>query len=159
MTGTALTVVDEDQILELRLGGASTKMIARRFRISVEVVNDVLDAAFEQLSDRGRLRATHLELARLDELLGKFRAKALDGDPVAANLLVRLSERRSALLGLDHRQVDPVMLSLSVTKPASGVDRLLTAMDQIRHDPLYGGRPEGSEESANPETADLQQQN
>jgi hypothetical protein len=131
MTGTALTVADEDQILELRLGGASVKTIARRFRISTELVNDVLDAAFEQLSDRGRLRATNLELARLDELLGKFRAKALEGDPVAANLLVRLSERRSALLGLDHRQVDPVMLSLSVHQPPSSVDRIMAAIDRI----------------------------
>ena len=145
----ALTVVDEDQILELRLGGASTKTIARRFRIPVEAVNDVLDAAFEQLSDRGRLRATHLELARLDELLGKFRAKALEGDPVAANLLVRLSERRSALLGLDHRQVDPVMLSLSVMPRASSTDRIREAIDRLRHDPLYGGRPD-PEEPADP---------
>ena len=79
MTGTALTVADEDPILELRLGGASVKSIARRFHISTGTVNDVLDGAFEQLSDRGRLRATNLELMRLDELLGKFRSKALRG--------------------------------------------------------------------------------
>jgi len=128
---TALTVQDEDAILELRLGGASVKSIARRFRISIEQVNDTLDGMFEQLSDRGRLRATNLELARLDEMVGKFREKALEGCPISANLLVRLSERRAALAGLDHRQVDPVMLSLSVHPPVSSTDRIREAIERI----------------------------
>jgi hypothetical protein len=78
-----------------------------------------------------RLRATNLELMRLDELLGKFRAKALEGCPISANLLIRLSERRSALLGLDHRQVDPVMLSLSVNQPESGTEKIMRALDSL----------------------------
>jgi hypothetical protein len=88
MTSTALTLTtaDEDQILELRLGGASTRSIARRFRVAPEVVNGVLDGMFEQLSERGRLRATNLELARLDECVGKCRQKAMEGDAVAIGL-------------------------------------------------------------------------
>jgi hypothetical protein len=133
MTGTVLTVADEDQILELRLGGASTRSIARRFRIPVEVVNNVLDGMFEQLSDRGKLRATNLELARLDELIGVYRQKAIEGSVVAASLLVRLSERRSALLGLDARQQDPVMLSMTVTPQVSTTDRIMAAIENLRH--------------------------
>jgi DNA-binding CsgD family transcriptional regulator len=143
---TALTVVDEDQILELRLGGASVKTIARRFHISVERVNETLDGAFEQLSDRGRLRATNLELARLDELIGKFRAKALEGDPVAANLMVRLSERRCQLLGLDHKNTDPVLLNMVVNPPASSTDRIRQALDRLRVG--KGGSPAGDNGSA-----------
>jgi hypothetical protein len=134
MTSQVLTVVDEDQILELRLGGASTRSIARRFRISVEIVNNVLDGMFEQLSDRGKMRATNLELARLDELIGVYRKKAVDeGNVVAANLLVKLSERRSALLGLDARMTDPVLLSMSVTPQVSSVDRIMAALENLRH--------------------------
>jgi hypothetical protein len=111
----------------------STKSLREYVRVTSKG-NAVAVAA----SDRGRLRATNLELARLDELLGKFRAKALEGCPVSANLLVRLSERRSALLGLDHRQIDPVMLSLSVNPQPSSTTRILQALEQFRAAPTNG---------------------
>ena len=44
------------------------------------------------------------ELARLDALHQAWWDAALDGDPKAATVILRVSERRAKLLGLDHTE-------------------------------------------------------
>src|SRR5689334_22743977 len=97
-------LVDDDldtEILKHRLIGVSVNRIARRFRITKYEVEAALERTLPQVDNPMRLKAIKLELERLDQLIRPFFAKALEGDTAAASIMVKLSERRSALLGLD----------------------------------------------------------
>jgi hypothetical protein len=75
----------------------------RARRCSVAEVNAVLDHhPIETNRDQYLRRALALELLHLDELEEAFRDKALvDRDVASSALLVKVSERRATLLGLD----------------------------------------------------------
>jgi hypothetical protein len=130
-SGSTALVVRDEEVLRLRLAGRPVRQIAREFDLTLEEVNTILDHALEQVSEKLRVRITALELARLDALAEVFFEKGLSGDAVAGGLAVKISERRSALLGLDFRHQDPVQLSLAVSPQPSSVDRIMEALNRI----------------------------
>jgi hypothetical protein len=99
------------KVLELRRSGESLRTIATLQAVSPQTVANDLNHALDELKAHivdgaDRLRA--LELARLDELTRAYWSQAVDShDLKAANLLVRISERRARLLGLDVQPVRP----------------------------------------------------
>ncbi|MGR4930615.1 hypothetical protein ACIPUD_27985 [Bradyrhizobium sp. CAR08] len=104
MADLIVDLVDDDldaQILTHRMAGISVRAIMRRYGMTKRDVEAALDRALPQINNATRIATIKLELERLDQLIRPFFVKALAGDTAAASILVKLSERRSSLLGLD----------------------------------------------------------
>ncbi len=128
-------LVDEqrdDQIVKLRLTGASVRAIAKQFSISTAEVERVIDRMLAHIDAGFRVRTARLELERLDLLHRAYFAKALSGDTAAGQLLVRIAERRSALLALDSPvRVDIIERQREIEPRQSSTARLRAALDRL----------------------------
>jgi DNA-binding transcriptional MerR regulator len=118
------------------------RRIADEHGCSVADVNAVLDHhPIETNRDEYLRRALALELLHLDELEEAFRDKALvDRDVASGVLLVKVSERRSALLGLNA----PTGHAVRVVQHASanaptGTDKLEAAIEALIQDQRRNG--------------------
>ncbi len=94
----------ETRAIAMRRAGASFRTIASRLGCSTgaahKAVCRVLERTLGDLAESaGALRA--LELERLDAMLMAIWPAATGGDPAAISVALRISERRSWLLGLD----------------------------------------------------------
>jgi hypothetical protein len=101
----------DDRILKMRLVGASIRTIARENQCTIPEVNAVIDRLLDQIDNKYRMRTIAIELERLDHLHRAYFTKALQGDTAAGQLLIRIGERRAALLALDSPvRVDVISL-------------------------------------------------
>jgi hypothetical protein len=74
-----------------------------RLNLTVGEVNASLDRTLPQIDNAARLRHISIDLHRLDELLKTFFARATEkADAQAGLLVVKILERKAALLGLDQ---------------------------------------------------------
>ncbi|WP_157087958.1 hypothetical protein [Bradyrhizobium jicamae] len=110
--------------------GISNRAIARRYRITAREVDLALERALPQIDNLTRVAAIKVELARLDQLIQPFFLKAMQGDSVAANILIRLSERRSELLGLNSPLRIDATLVETYDDPSS-VDEMEAAIARL----------------------------
>jgi predicted transcriptional regulator len=95
------------QAVQLRKLGYSTYYIADQLGVSHQAVSKMLNVALkelaeEQMNTTEELRA--LENTRLDHYLQKLEGMIEEGDIMAINTSLRISERRSKLNGLDGTQ-------------------------------------------------------
>lgn len=126
-------LIDDDLDLELlkhRMAGISVRAIAKRYALTKREVEAALDRALPQIDNATRIAAIKLELERLDQLIRPFFVKALDGDTAAASILVKLSERRSDLLGLNAPMRIDATLVETYDNPSSTED-LQSAIDRL----------------------------
>lgn len=94
--------VNIGKALDLRIAGANYRQIAKALTISVGTAHAYVTEGLEQLRNSNaesfeQLRA--MEVARLDAMLVPLWAKK--EQPRVADTILRLSERRARLLGLD----------------------------------------------------------
>jgi hypothetical protein len=129
-----IVVIDQDEkIFRERLAGKSVRRIAREFGRSVEEVSAVISRMCQPISPEMRKQVLQLDLERLDELQQVFYEKAREGDASSAWITIKISERRSALLGLDipaQLRADPVQLTIA-TAPETSTDRIRRALDGL----------------------------
>jgi hypothetical protein len=131
----AIVAADEadhdEEILKMRIAGASPRAIAKQLGCSIGDVNRCVDRlAASILDSRYRARTIALELERLDRLTMQFFQTALAGDTAAGSLLVKISERRGDLVGLNS----PVKVDLIAQEPQprqTSTDRIMAAIDRI----------------------------
>jgi hypothetical protein len=97
-----------------------------------------VDAAIERccrpLDEPFRLQTVFLELERLDRLTEAFYRKATAGDAISATIVLKVNERRSAILGLDVPagiRRDPVLLQIEQQPQPTTTDRIRAALDRI----------------------------
>jgi hypothetical protein len=136
LRGRVLAMIDEDAILREAIFGDPVKEIAKRHKCSQTAVNAILDRhAAEMLTPSARARALALEVDRLDCLEQTFHRIAIaNQDAQAGTLVTKISQRRSALLGLDQ----PHMLRLDLTAVPENNDgktntqRMLEAIRQLK---------------------------
>lgn len=88
--------------LELRIGGANYRQIANALKVSVGTSHAYVNEGLQQIRDSNveafeQLRL--IEIARLDSLLIALWSKR--GNPRVGDSILRVSERRARLLGLD----------------------------------------------------------
>lgn len=125
----------DEAVLERRLLGQSPRTISRELHISLSEVNEALDRVLAEVTTKFRVTSLNLELERLDRVMKPFFEKALAGDVMAGQLLVKISERRCALLGLDSPvRIDPVQLSIDAKPRPSSYDLITEAIMQLRGD-------------------------
>jgi transposase len=97
----AQQTVLREQAFDLRLQGLSHGAIGRQMGFDGSTVKRWID---QEIEDRiePRVHALRLlESARLDRYLAKLEPKIENGDPKAIGIANRISQRRSALLGLN----------------------------------------------------------
>jgi hypothetical protein len=138
-------IIDDDEILKARIGGRSVLRIAREHGMTEAAVDE--QRADAMLSGKHQRRALMLQLARLDELVEVFHPKSLGGDPICGALVVKIEERRSALLGLNAPigHAVPVVAPEPAAEPTS--NKIAAVFARLRGKPLPAPDGNGSDEA------------
>jgi len=121
----------DDFVLQERVSGRSARSIAKQLNLTVGEVNASLDRTLPQIDNAMRLRHISLDLQRLDELLKVFFARATEkADAQAGLLVVKILERKAALLGLDQPQKLDV-IQVQAQEAPSSFDRIREAIYSV----------------------------
>lgn len=111
------------QVLHLRLHGSTFAQIAEALGKASSTCQEAYQRALEEVRHEVAQQASRLraqECARLDLYLQKLGPQIDKGDPIAIWRALKISERRSKLLGLDV-QPDPGVLPLAPQAPGTAV--------------------------------------
>lgn len=108
-------------VMTLRKAGYTEQAIADQLGLTQPAVHRSIVTSIKELvrsvnEDTEEYRA--IELARLEQLQQSIWAKATAGDLQAIDRVIRISERRSRLLGLDAQPVRPQEIEV----PATGTE-------------------------------------
>jgi len=109
----------DDFILQERLSGRSARSLSKELHCPVSEIDASLDRTLPKLTNEAKRRIIALDLDRLDALLKAFMARAIEKlDAQAGLLVVKILERKAALLGLDSPQkLDIVQVQAAQTPP------------------------------------------
>jgi hypothetical protein len=145
----------EEEIFKARLAGRSVRKIAREFHVDVPQVETIIQRHLPTVDGRMRSVAFALELERLDGYLTVFHSKAMEGDPQAGMICLKIGERFASLWGLDapsQTKVDLVTSGVEKVEVTSTMriraalelvagktqpDEIEAAFERIKKDPLY----------------------
>jgi len=95
----------DDFILQERLSGRSARSISKELHCPVSEIDESLDRTLPKITNEAKRRIIALDIDRLDELVKVFFARAIEKvDAQAGLLVVKILERKAALLGLDSPQ-------------------------------------------------------
>jgi hypothetical protein len=139
------------EILNKRALGHSTYRLAREYKLSIREIHAALDRAIPKIDADYARRELGVQLHLLDIMTIPIAEKARTGDPPAIAALMRLAERRAAVLGWDVApsfRRDPVTAQIEQAKEQQGTvtDRIRAAIELIAK-----RKTEGPDEK--PETA------
>ena len=138
----------DDFILQERLSGRSTRSIGKELNLTVGEVNASLDRVLPKLDNAARLRHISLDLHRLDELLKTFFVRATEkADAQAGLLVVKILERKAALLGLDQPTKLDVVQVQAQEQP-SDFDKVYEAIMRCARGPDWKPNGNGSDPAA-----------
>jgi hypothetical protein len=143
------------EILNKRALGHSTHRLAREYNLSIKEIHAALDRAIPKIDAEYARRELGVQLHLLDIMTIPIAEKARTGDPPAVAALMRLAERRSAVLGWDvspQFRRDPVMLQVEQAKEHQGTttERIRAALDRIAAGNPGGPDPEQPPPSTTP---------
>ena len=96
------TLASEAKILDLRRAGLSFEAIAVEVALPKTTVRRYYRNAMARTDSPDVAEARNAEVDRLDRLLVAVWPRALRGDLAAVDRVLKISERRAKLLGLDH---------------------------------------------------------
>jgi hypothetical protein len=118
----------DDFILQERLSGRSARSISKELHCTTADVDASLDRTLPKITNEAKRRIIALDLDRLDELVKVFFARAIEKvDAQAGLLVVKILERKAALLGLDSPQKLDVVQVQAQDAP-SGHERIKAAI-------------------------------
>src|SRR5215471_21440814 len=121
----------DDFILQERLSGRSARSISKELHCTTADVDASLDRTLPKITNDAKRRIIALDLDRLDELLKVFFAHAIEKvDAQAGLLVVKILERKAALLGLDSPQKLDIVQVQAQDAP-SGHERIKAAIMQM----------------------------
>jgi hypothetical protein len=146
----------EQQIYQDRLSGLSVLEIAERHRTDVVEVEAIVARMRPSVSTALKLATIELELARLDRLQNAFDAKATAGCTASAAIVLRVSDARRQLLGINSPLAVDVVQVRAETGPAkSSTDRIFEAIERIagQAGSNGSGKPAGESEPTESEPA------
>jgi len=110
----------DDYILQERLNGRSARSIGKELHCPVSEVDESLDRTLPKITNEAKRRIIALDIDHLDELLKVFFNRAVEKvDAQAGLLVVKILERKSALLGLDSPQKLDVVQVQAHKEPSS----------------------------------------
>ncbi len=124
------------RICDLRVSGRTIGDVCQMLDVTPADVNRALDkAAQAALTPQARVRAVHIEQARLEGLEEAFLPAARAGDDKAAQVVIRASERRSVLCGLNalvHMHVDPIARAQEAGPHPTSTEQIRAAIEELR---------------------------
>lgn len=133
------TILDEQysiarEVFQLRRQGMSMWDIAEQLEISEADVKRGMaaaqKAAAQLLNDGTKVELLSLEVMRLDELQNAYWQAALSGDTRAADIVLKVIDKRTKMLGLDESvTVDARSQTVIVT---GGENDYIKALERIR---------------------------
>lgn len=115
------------QMLHARRAGASYAAIARQFGLNVKTVHEKITAALRDMPKDEAAELRMLEAQKLDYAETRLAGAIKVGDVKAINALVRISESRRKLLGLDMPEQHEVKIS---REEESLIDQLAAALTE-----------------------------
>lgn len=92
----------QEQILNLRLAGASIRSIAEKLKIPKSTVQRYAEQAINEVKREPAELVVDMELQRLDALLLGVWKDAVTGDTKAISAALRIMERRAKYMNLDN---------------------------------------------------------
>jgi len=118
----------DDFILQERLSGRSARSISKELHCTTADVDASLDRTLPKITNDAKRRIIALDLDRLDELLKVFFTRAVEKvDAQAGLLVVKILERKAALLGLDSPQKLDIV-QVEAQKQPSGHEKVRDAI-------------------------------
>ena len=121
----------DDFILQERLSGRSARSIGKELHCPVSEIDESLDRTLPKITNEAKRRIIALDIDRLDELLKVFFNRAVEKvDAQAGLLVVKILERKAALLGLDSPQKLDVV-QVQAQKEPTGHDRIRDAIMRV----------------------------
>jgi DNA-directed RNA polymerase specialized sigma24 family protein len=121
----------DDFILQERLSGRSARSISKELHCPVSDIDESLDRTLPKITNEAKRRIIALDLDRLDELLKVFMARAIEKfDCQAGLLVVKILERKAALLGLDSPQKLDIV-QLQAQKEPTDHERIRDAIMRV----------------------------
>lgn len=99
---SAETLETERKTLELRRAGVSFPQIATQLQTPESTIRGAYKRAMTRTLIEPAADIRDLEADRLDRLQAAIWAKAMQGNLLAVDRVLRIMERRAELLGLDH---------------------------------------------------------
>jgi hypothetical protein len=136
--------------LKLREAGLSYTQIGERMNVSVPRAWKLVSQEFDRLLERRTEKAsavTRLELQRLDTLHKAIWKKAKGGDLNSIDRLLKIAERRAALLGLDIKRHEVKVEQSYEINVSARIDEYTAELDrQLGARPLaLPGDPAGND--------------
>ncbi len=122
----------DGQVWAAYVDGRTQEAIATEHGITQQRVSQILAGVREVIPASDRADALLLDLERLDRVLVAFMPIAEGGDVKAAGVVLRVTERRSKLLGLDA--VEPMRITFERHLDDEGqlvADALAAALDAV----------------------------
>ena len=133
-SGTNVVELDDEdldrRILAARLRGTSVYDLAKMVGKSVRVVTRSLSRTLPEVTPELRQRLFAEDLVRIDELLGAFYDQAKGGSLGAANIVIKLLERRACMTGGQSVTRIEIMATEAIEKPGS-TEALIRELDRI----------------------------
>jgi hypothetical protein len=121
----------DDFILQERLSGRSARSISKELHCTTADVDASLDRTLPKITNDAKRRIIALDLDRLDELLKVFFTRAVEKvDAQAGLLVVKILERKAALLGLDSPQKLDIVQVQAQEQPSS-FDKIRDAIMRV----------------------------
>ena len=135
----------EETIFAHRLTGRSSRWISKRFGIPCREVEAICAKLLPTFNQEERFQEAQLEVARMDALYTKHFPTAMKGDLAATAIVIRLSERKSELLGLTRapeRTAAPSLPMIEVQRETSTA-KIAAALDRLCAEGLVPPQIEG----------------
>jgi hypothetical protein len=141
MTDSPSDDARDDFILEQRLGGRSARSISKELRCTVADIDASLDRTLPRITNEAKRRLVALDLNRLDGLIEIFYKRAVEqADAQAGLLVVKILERKAALLGLDSPQKLDIV-QMQVPEAPSSHDQIRDAIFELARGGGNGALP------------------
>jgi hypothetical protein len=136
----AKAVERQRQAIQLRIAGATFAQIGAELGITPQGAEKAVIAGLREHTREAAENCLPLELERLDRLQLAWWGPAVNGDVQAANIVLKISERRSKLLGLDApTKTDARIAALSYHEVNLGGEGVLTIRVQGDQDDYIAG--------------------
>ncbi len=114
-------------VIRLRVAGFNFREIAAELRVSVSTAHADYVEAMKKIRETTRESAEEVrsvELDRLDRMIRALETKAFgDGDTRAIDTLLKVSERRAKLLGLDAPEKHDIQAGVATPEAAAALVR------------------------------------
>jgi hypothetical protein len=130
-----------EQLYQARLTGLTEYAVSKRYGVPVREVRRAVEALAPRVDNQLRMRELAVELGRLDKLGEVFFTVAVEEkDPQAAAIALKVSERKSSMLGLDYAPLRTDLATLAVIQPPPRTDST-TLIRQALERVCSEGRP------------------